>query len=64
MATPDFYYQDRFPLGDDQTEYYLLTKEFVSLAKFEGEEIVKVDPEGLAVLAKAAMHDTSFMLRT
>jgi len=64
MATPDFYYQDRFPLGDDQTEYYLLTKEFVSLTKFEGEEVVKVDPEGLAVLAKAAIHDTSFMLRT
>lgn len=64
MATPDFYYQERFPVENDQTEYYLLTKEFVSLAKFEGEEIVKVDPEGLAVLAKAAMHDTSFMLRT
>jgi len=64
MATPDFYYQERFPVGNDQTEYYLLTKEFVSLAKFEGEEVVKVDPEGLAVLAKAAMHDTSFMLRT
>ncbi|MGE0076757.1 MAG: fumarate hydratase [Bacteroidales bacterium] len=64
MATPDFYYQERFPVGDDQTEYYLLTKEFVSLAKFEGEDIVKIDPEGLAVLAKAAMHDTSFMLRT
>ncbi len=64
MATPDFYYQERFPLGNDQTEYYLLTKEFVSLAKFEGEEVVKVDPEGLSVLAKAAIHDTSFMLRT
>lgn len=64
MATPDFYYQERFPVGNDQTEYYLLTKEFVSLAKFEGEEVVKVDPEGLVVLAKAAMHDTSFMLRT
>lgn len=64
MATPDFFYQERFPVENDQTEYYLLTREFVSVAKFEGEEIVKVDPEGLAVLAKAAMHDTSFMLRT
>jgi fumarate hydratase class I len=63
MSTPDFFYQERFPVGNDQTEYYLLTKEFVSLAEFEGEEILKVDPEGLAVLAKAAMHDTSFMLR-
>lgn len=64
MATPDFFYQERFPLGNNKTEYYLLTKEFISLAKFQDEEIVKVDPEGLAVLAKAAMHDTSFMLRT
>lgn len=64
MATPEFYYQDRFPLDNDKTEYYLLTKEFVTLTKFEGEEIVKVNPEGLALMTKTALHDTSFMLRT
>lgn len=51
-------------MGNDETEYYLLTKEFVSTARFEGQEILKVSPDGLALLAKTAMHDVSFMLRT
>jgi fumarate hydratase class I len=63
MATPEFKYQNPFPLGKDKTEYYLLTKEHVSTANFEGEEILKVEPEGLTKLARAAMHDLSFMLR-
>lgn len=63
MATPEFKYQNPFPLGKDKTEYYLLTKEHVSTANFEGEEMLKVEPEGLTKLARAAMHDLSFMLR-
>jgi len=63
MATPEFYYQERFPLEKDDTEYYLLSKDFVSSAKFEGEEVLKVDPEGLAFLARIAMHDISFFYR-
>jgi len=51
-------------LGNDETEYYLLTKEFVSTARFEGQEILKVSSDGLVLLAKTAMHDVSFMLRT
>lgn len=63
MATPPFSYQEPFPLGKDETEYYLLTKEHVSTAQFEGKEILKVDPEALTKIAKAAMHDCSFYLR-
>ncbi len=63
MPTPEFKYQEQFPTGKDQTSYYLLTKEFVSTAQFEGNEILKVQPEGLALLAKTAMHDCSFFLR-
>jgi fumarate hydratase class I len=63
MATPEFKYQNPFPLGKDKTEYYLLTKEHVSVGNFEGNEILKVEPEGLTKLARAAMHDLSFMLR-
>lgn len=63
MATPEFYYQERYPLGHDDTEYYLLTKEFVTKSTFEGNEILKVDPEGLAFLARTAMHDISFFYR-
>ncbi|MBP1640381.1 MAG: fumB [Bacteroidetes bacterium] len=63
MATPEFKYQEPFPLGKDKTEYYLLTKEHVSVGNFDGNEILKVEPEGLTKLARAAMHDLSFMLR-
>ena len=64
MPTPKFNYQEPFPLGKDETEYYLLTRDHVSVAQFEGETIVKIEPEGLAKLANAAFRDTSFMLRT
>ena len=60
---PEFVYQDPFPLGKDETRYRLLTKDHVSVANFEGKEILKVDPEGLTYLANNAMRDVSFMLR-
>lgn len=59
----EFKYQDPFPMGKDKTEYYLLTKEHVSVSQFEGQEILKVEPEALTKLARAAMHDCSFLLR-
>lgn len=60
---PEFFYQDPLPLGPDSTEYRLLSKEGVSTASFEGQEILKVAPSALAYLARQAMHDCSFMLR-
>ena len=64
MATPAFSYQDPFPLGPDETEYRLLSTEGISTASFEGNEILKVEPEVLAYLAQHAMRDTSFLLRS
>ena len=63
MANPEFKYQHPFPLGKDETEYYLLTKDYVSVGEFEGHEILKVEKEGLTAMANAAFHDVSFMLR-
>ena len=63
MPTPSFVYQDPLPLGADDTEYRLLTKEGISTATFEGREILKVAPEALTFLAREAFHDTSFYLR-
>ncbi len=63
MATPPFKYQESFPMGPDTTEYYLLTKDYVSVSEFEGKEILKIDPEGLAAMANAAFRDVSFLLR-
>lgn len=63
MSNKPFHYQDPFPLKKDDTEYTLLTSEYVSVAEFEGQEILKVDPEALTLLARQAFHDASFMLR-
>ncbi len=63
MATPPFKYQEPFPMGKDTTEYYLLTKDYVSVSEFEGKEILKVEEEGLTALANAAFRDVAFMLR-
>lgn len=59
----EFKYHTTFPLGEDTTKYHLLTKDYVSSEKFDGKDILKVNPEGLRLLAKQAMHDIAFMLR-
>ncbi|AKL15304.1 TPA: fumarate hydratase [Kluyvera intermedia] len=64
MSTKPFYYQDPFPLAHDDTEYYLLSREHVSVAEFEGQQILKVEPQALTLLAQQAFHDAAFMLRT
>ncbi|MDR2682963.1 MAG: fumarate hydratase [Dysgonamonadaceae bacterium] len=63
MAPPPFKYQPMFPVGKEETEYYLLTKEGVSTGTFEGKEILKVAPEALTRLANACFHDCAFFLR-
>jgi fumarate hydratase class I len=63
MATPEFKYQDPFPLGPDSTKYRLVSKDGVSVAAFEGKEILKIDPAALTLLANQAMRDVSFLLR-
>lgn len=64
MATnPPFHYQPMFEHGEDKTEYYLLTKDYVSVSEFEGKPILKIEKEGLTAMANAAFRDVSFMLR-
>lgn len=63
MATPPFKYQEPFPLGKDETEYYLLTTEGVSIASFEGKDVLKVQPKVLTQLANACFRDCAFFLR-
>ena len=60
---PDFVYQEPFPLGPDTTRYRLITKDHVSVSRFEGEDMLKVAPEALTLLAREALRDVSFLLR-
>ncbi len=59
----EFKYAPMFQMGEDKTEYRLLTTEGVTVGEFEGKEIVKVSPEALTLLAQQAFHDVEFMLR-
>ena len=61
--TPAFKYAPMFQTGEDKTEYYLLTKEHVSVSEFEGHPILKVEAEGLTKLMNRAFRDVNFMLR-
>jgi len=60
-----FVYQDPFPLGKDETKFRLLdgSAKYVSVETFNGQEILKVAPEAIKVLANQAMREVSFLLR-
>ncbi|HSH09579.1 MAG TPA: fumarate hydratase [Oceanipulchritudo sp.] len=63
MSTPPFIYKKPFPVGEDTTQYRLLTKDHVSVTEFNGQPVLVVEPEGLELLANEATKDISFMLR-
>jgi fumarate hydratase class I len=56
-------WQDPFPLAKDDTPYRRIGGDHVSTATFDGHDILKVDPEALALLAREAMRDVSFLMR-
>jgi fumarate hydratase class I len=63
MPIEEFHYQEPFPVGADTTGYRLLTKDGVSMVRFEEKDILKVDPAALTFLANQAMREASFLLR-
>lgn len=60
---PEFKYAPMFQVGKDDTEYTLITKDYVSVGDFEGHPVLKVQPEALTVLINTAFHNVNFMLR-
>ena len=65
MATPEFQYQDPFPLGKDETKYRKIegSEKYITVEQFAGKDVVRVCPEALTILANEAMRDVSFLLR-
>ena len=47
----------------DTTEYRLLTKDYVKTVECDGRKILKIEKEGLELLAREAYADVSFYLR-
>src|SRR5215475_10398967 len=60
----DAAYHELFPLGPDDAPYRKLTGEYVSTALFEGERVVKIEPEALTLLAHDALVDCQHLLRS
>ena len=59
----DYVHRELLPLGEDSTPYRLLTSDHVSSGTFEGRDILKVDTDGLILLADQAIRDSSHLLR-
>ena len=60
----EFIYEKPFQIEKDTTSYRLLTNEYVKIIEADGRRILKVDPRGLEMLAREAVSDLSFYLRT
>ena len=62
MSKP-FVWQELFVQSNDSTEYELLTNQHVKVTELDGEEVIKVAPEALTLLAQQAFYEASFFLR-
>ncbi|HEX6073866.1 MAG TPA: fumarate hydratase [Micromonosporaceae bacterium] len=60
---PEFAYTDLLPLGEDTTEYRLVTRDGVSTVEAAGRRFLVVEPEALRLLTATAMRDISHLLR-
>ena len=61
---PEFKYEDLLPIGEDSTEYRLLSKEGVSTFSADGREFLKVEARAISNLTEVAIHDISHYLRS
>jgi len=59
----DFAYSDMLPLGEDDTEYQLISSDGVSEIEAAGRTFLQVEPEALTQLTAQAMHDINHYLR-
>ena len=62
MSKP-FVWQELFVQSKDNTEYELLSNQHVAVTELDGEEVIKVAPEALTLLAQQAFYEASFFLR-
>jgi fumarate hydratase, class I len=60
----EFIYEKPFQIEKDPTTYRELTKDYIKIVEQGGRKILKIDPRGLELLAREAVSDLSFFLRT
>ena len=60
----EFIYEDLLPIGSDNTEYRLVSKDGVSTFQAEGRTFLQVSPEAIRNLTQVAIHDINHYLRS
>jgi fumarate hydratase class I len=63
MGGTEFEFQKLLDLGEDATEYRLVTADHVESLSWRGEQWLAVHPEALRLLTSQAFHDINFFLR-
>ena len=58
-----FMYTPLLPVGTDTTEYDHVSSDYVTTLELDGRTFLKVQPEGLTLLAKRAFATVSYLLR-
>ena len=58
-----YVHHELLPLGQDETSYRLLTSDHVSVEHAMGQEVLKIETEGLTRLANQAICDSAHLLR-
>jgi fumarate hydratase class I len=61
---PEFAYTPAYELGQDATQYRLMTQAGIETATFEGEQVLKVQAGVLTELARQGMSDINYFYRT
>ena len=59
----DFLFQTLLPMGEDQTPYRLITRDYVSEFKAGKQSFLQVEAQGLTLLTQEAMRDIAHLLR-
>jgi len=59
----EFQFQEMFPSGPDKTPYRKLTSEHVGVTRFNGRDVLTVDPQALTLLTAEAFKDIAHLLR-
>ncbi len=61
---PEFFYADLVPHHESgETRYRRLTSDHVAVARFDGEDVLKVAPEALTLVAREAFREIAFFYR-
>ncbi len=59
-----FNYKPMFPLGEDTTEYKLVSREYVNVKAFGGKDVLTVEPQALTLLANTAFKEVAHLYRS